>query len=538
MRSRWTRRRLFGAGLALAATAAAAACGSQRGTAAPAKGGGKRPQRLTLSWWTDTGYPSPFAFSNVGPGGIVKLSLLFDSLTWKDQHGIIPWLASSWSIQDDGQTIVFHLRPGAAWQDGQPVTAQDVAFSFSYFAQHPFSWADTSVVESASAVDAQTVSVRLAHPFAPFLESVAGVAPVIPQHIWQSVSDPLKFQGPGAVTGSGPYTLASYDQAQGAYLFKAHERFFAGRPAFAELAYAMVPTEQQPLALQQQRVDGALALDYDLQARFQKGPYKVLATQPFSIVRLVFNVDRPPLNQPAFRQAIAYALDRQQIAQRVVHGDVIVGSAGIIPPESPWYNAHVTQYPYDPARANALLDGLGYMRPAGGGLRRLPDGSPLQVEILADPNAQEPGLAQSMLAQVGVGVTLASGDPKTRAARLSKFDYQIGLLSHIGVGGDPDFLRLWYAGHSANAFAQGDLLHDDRFTRLADEQAAEMDPQRRRQLVAQMQQILSDDLPTLPLYHRRFFWIYRPGLWDRWFNTWGGIMNGIPLADNKLALLA
>ena len=76
--------------------------------------------RLTLSWWTDVGYPSPFAFSALGPGGIVRVSLLFDTLTWKDGRGIIP------------------LRPGVRWHDGQALTAGDVAFSLTY--EEAFDW--------------------------------------------------------------------------------------------------------------------------------------------------------------------------------------------------------------------------------------------------------------------------------------------------------------------------------------------------------------------------------------------------------------
>jgi peptide/nickel transport system substrate-binding protein len=532
---RLSRRRLLGAGLAIAAGATGLNC---RGSA-PKRGsaGAARPKRLTLSWWTDTGFPSPFAFSTLGPGGIVRVSLLFDSLVWKDEHGLIPWLAESWTVQDGGRTILFKIRPGVIWHDGQPLDARDVEFSFSYFATHSFAWADTSVVESATATDAASVAIRLNQPFAPFLHDIAGVLPIIPRHVWSGVGDPLTFQGPGATLGSGPFILESYREGQGAYLFRANDRYFAGRPAFDELAYELVPAAQQPLRLRQGAIDGALSMDYDVQAGFRSGRYRVLPTQPFSIVRLTFNVDRPPFDKPAFRQAIGFALDRAQIAQRVMHGDVIVGSAGVIPPESPWYSAKVAQYPYDPARAGSLLDGLGYQRKAAGQLRQSASGAPLRIQLLTDPNAPEAELIQSMLGQAGIGVDLAGADPKTRTDRLQKLDYQMGLLGHIGVGGDPDFLRLWYAGKTSNGFAQGNVLHDARFNELAAQQAGELDENRRRALVAEMQATLADDLPTLPLYHRRFYWIYNPAASDRWFNTSAGIMNGIPLADNKLSLL-
>jgi peptide/nickel transport system substrate-binding protein len=304
----------------------------------------------------------------------------------------------------------------------------------------------------------------------------------------------------------------------------ANDRFFRGRPAFRELAYALMPEAQQPLGLWQGRVDTALSTNYDVQQRFESGRYRVLKTPPFSIVRLVFNVDRAPFNRREFRHAIAYALDRAQIAERVIHGDVIVGNPGVIPPGSPWHRSDVTQYPYDPGRARSLLDAIGYDRST-------------RVQLLADPADQDAQLVQSMLGQVGIQVEVVTADPKTRTARLKQLDYQMGLLKHIGVGGDPDFLRRWYAGKAFNAFEQGNVLHNDEFSRLADEQSQEMNSTRRHALVDRMQAILADELPTLPLYHRRFYYIYDPAVWSRWFNTWAGIMTGIPLVDNKLALV-
>lgn len=516
-----TRRELLQRGALLGAGAALAGCGPLSGAASPRPTPGRR---LTLSWWIDTGYPSPFTFSNVGPGGVVKESLLFDSLVWKDAHGVIPWLAASWSAQDGGQTMVFRLRANAVWHDGTPFTADDAAFSFQYFAAHPYSWADVGMVASAVAADSRTLVVKLRLPFAPFLNDIAGVLPMIPRHIWSGVTDPLKFQGPAAVIGTGPFKFADYTEGQGAYLFKANDRYFRGRPAFRELAYTLLPDAQQPLALGNGEVDSAFCTAYDVQARFNHGQYRVLKTPPHSIVRLVFNVNRPPFDRVEFRQAIAYGLDRAQIAQRVIHGDVIVGSPGVIPPETPWHRSDVRQYPFDPSRARSLLAGLGSRQ------------SPT-VQLLAEPDTPDADLVRSMLAVVGINVQVVVADPKTRTARLKALDYQMALVKHIGVGGDPDFLRRWYVAKPFSALEYGNVMHRPDFNALATAQAAETDPGHRKALVDRMQGILAEELPTLALYHRRIYLIYRQAAWDRWFNTWGGIMSGIPLMENKLALL-
>ncbi|MDP9374773.1 MAG: ABC transporter substrate-binding protein, partial [Chloroflexota bacterium] len=494
--------------------------------------------RLTLSWWTDVGFPSPFAFSNLGPGGVVRLNLLFDTLTWKDERGIIPWLAERWEVAGDGLGYTFRLRPGIRWHDGRDLTADDVAFSFGYYRQHPFKWAATDMVERAEPVDPRTVAIRLARPFAPFLEDVAGVVPIIPRHVWEPVADPIKFLAPQAALGSGPYTLTSYKEGAGEYLLRANPDYFRGRPLVDELAYLLVPQAQNVVALQQRAADAALSTEYDVAATFGKGPaYRALATPPFSIVRLVFNVDRPPFDRAEFRRAIAYGLDRRQIGERVVHGDVVVGSAGVVPPESPWHHPGVRAYPYDPDRARATLDGLGYRDADGDGRREGPDGRPLTLDLLTDPAAPDAEIVATMLRAIGLEVRLITGDAKARNEQLRSLRYGMALVSHIGVGGDPDFLRRWYAGQVYNSFEYGNVLHSPEFTRLADEQVRELDPARRRALVARLQEILAEELPTLPLYHRRFYWVHDPAKWDRWANTWGGMMNGIPLLDNKLAFL-
>jgi peptide/nickel transport system substrate-binding protein len=516
-----SRRDALKQGALLGAAVALGACAPYARSTAPAATPGKR---LTLSWWLDTGYPSPFTFSNLGPGGVVKETLLFDSLVWKDSRGLVPWLAESWSVEDQGRAILFRLRGNATWHDGHPFTADDAAFSFRYFSKHPFSWADLTPVASAVATDSRTLRVELREPFAPFLNNIAGVLPMIPEHIWSTVSDPLKFQGPPAVIGTGPFVFNSYTEGQGAYLFEANDRFFNGKPAFREVAYTLLPDAQQPLALKNGQVDSAFSTAYDVQARFNSGPYRVLKTPPHSIVRLVFNVNRPPFDRVEFRRAIAYGLDRAQIAQRVIHGDLIVGSPGVIPPETPWFRSDLTQYLHDPARAKALLDQVGYDRRT-------------TVQLLSEPDTPDSELVQSMLAEIGIKVQVVTVDPKTKSARLKALDYQMGLVKHIGVGGDPDFLRRWYVTKPFSAFEFGNVMHRPDFNALAEKQAAELDTARRKAIVDQMQAILAEELPTLALYHRRIYLIHRQLAGAHWFNTWGGMMDGIPLLENKLALV-
>ncbi len=543
MRGALSRRTLLRAGVfgsaALATAPLITACQSTPAGTTPAAptNAARASRRLTLSWWTDIGYPSPFAFIPLGPGGVVRTSFLFDTLTWKNERGIIPWLAERWAVTDDGLAYTFTLRPNVPWHDGRTLTAEDVAFSYTYYRQHPFPWSASDMVDGADVMDTRTVRIRLNRPFAPFLENVAGIMPILPKHIWEPVSDPLKFSGPDAVMGSGPYTFGSYKEGTGEYQFDAHAAYFRGRPTIDTLRYVLVPQAQSAVGIQTHAADAILATDNDVVKAFGQGPnYHALQTPPFSIMRVIFNVDRPPFDQKAFRQAIAYALDRQQIGERVIHGNVTLGNPGVIPPGSPWYNPDAPQYAYDPARARAMLDSLG-LRVDTGGMRAMPDGQPLVVDFLADPAAADAEIVRLMLKEVGINVRPIAADPKTRTDRMKNRRFGMALTSHIGVGGDPDFLRRWYANQSYNSFEDGNALHSAEFTRLADQQVEEMDVTRRKAFVNRMQVVLAEELPTLALYHRPFYWLYDPHAFQGWFNTWGGIMDGIPLVDNKLAFL-
>lgn len=469
---------------------------------------------------SDSGIPNPFQVSPAGPGGPILVSFIYDTLTWKDDTGIIPWLASEWSISGDGLTYTFRIVSGAAWQDGNPLTADDVAFSFTYYGSHPYAWMRSDVVESATA-EGDTVRITLKQPYAAFIEDISGIVPIIPRHVWESVGDPVTYTGSDRTMGSGPYVLAEYNETEGAYRLTANDAYWHGTPGIAEFRQLTVPPEALIQAAQQGEVD--LAFSPDASVRGLLADEQRLAiheSAPLSIVRLAVNTAQAPLDRKEVRQAIAFALDRKLIAESITRGPAIVGSAGVVPPETPWFNPNLAQYTYDPDRARELL----------GGER-------LTIDLVADARARDPDLMVPMLEAVGITLNVQRVDSATRIQLLRDGDYQLGFLTHIGVGGDPDYLRRWYTGEETNAYAQGSIFSSEGYTRLGNAQATSLDVNERKDLVFQMQEILADELPTIVLYHRRFYWIHDPSRFTP-IETWGGLMNGIPFPLNKLALLA
>jgi peptide/nickel transport system substrate-binding protein len=268
--------------------------------------------------WTDAGVLTPFRVSTLGPGGPVLLMLVYDSLVWKDEHGLIPWLATRWETSSDGREVTFTLADNVTWHDGPPLTADDVAFSFDYYAQHPYRWQSTHIIESTTVLDARHVRIRLKEPFAPFLEDIAGTVPIIPRHVWSQVADPERYDGSDATIGSGPFKLAEYRAAEGAYRLVANPTYFRGQAAVQEIQQLNVPPETRIQALQQHQLELVQSFDASVKDLVAADPrLRVLETPPLSIVRLAVNTTRPPLDRPEVRQALAYALDRGRIAMRV-----------------------------------------------------------------------------------------------------------------------------------------------------------------------------------------------------------------------------
>jgi peptide/nickel transport system substrate-binding protein len=247
-------------------------------------------------------------------------------------------------------------------------------------------------------------------------------------------------------------------------------------------------------------------------------------------------MDRAPTDQRAFRQAVAYGLDRRRIAEIVTRGPAPVGSAGVVPPTDPWHNQGVRQYPFDPDRARALLRELGYTDRDGDGWLDAAGGERLHVELLASPG-RDAELVHQMLRDIGIDTRLRTVDPATRVQLAAEGRFQIMLTGHIGAGGDPDYLRTWFTGKDAgNEFAVGAVMRSPAYVRLAQLQLRTLDPGQRRRHVHEMQAMLSQHLPTLALYHRRAFLIYDSRKFTP-ISTRGGMMNGIPLVENKLAFL-
>lgn len=481
--------------------------------------------------WGNSGFPSPFTFTSNGPGGYLRSSFTFDSLTWKDETGVIPWLASSWEVSEDKLTYTFNLEKNVHFHDGETLTADDVVFSYNYFKKHAFQWnADMSKVASLKKISDYEVAITLTEEYSPFITEIAGILPIIPEHIWSEVENPMEYTEDDALIGTGPYILDNYNNSTGNYRYLAYEDYFKGDVTVEEVQYLNV--ENNMLSLQKGEISGGMTYNYTEVKQMEDQGYKALQSNPTgSAVRIVFNLENEQLRDKRLRQALAYALNRGEIAEKVLgNSNTLIGSGGVIPPDSEWFNEEVKQYGYDVNQANEMLDSLGYEKNKKG-IRE-----DLGLRVLVSSTSQEAELMKSMLADVGVKLEIETVDTATFTTALSEGKYDMALTGHIGLSGDPDFLRLWFSGQASNAYAGNAVFNHKEFSNLATLQLSQ-NGKERKVTIDSMQDILSEELPTLVLYHRPFYFVYDANVFDGWFNTYGGISDGIPLTDNKAAFI-
>jgi len=471
----------------------------------------------------DYGFPSPFSYYPRGPGHY-KMKLIFDSLVEKNETDIIPWLAESWEISDDGLTYTFHLRDDVKWHDGEKFTADDVVFTIQYFQEHRYGWADLSLIVEVEKVDDYTVKMICSRASAPFISRSIYYQPIIPKHIWESVEDPLTYHEVNpekAVIGTGPYKLVTYDAAQGIYLFRENKDYWYCDPAVDEIQFNPISAQSSLLAFVNGEID-AVTLDADSYSLLPKeDKYVTVKTPAFWGYKLYFQMDaRPELKQKALRQAIAYAIDREDIVDRVGLGLGLSGNPGYLTKSHVWYNPDVKQYPRNITKAKELIESLGYTLGPDGFYQNV-TGHTLEFRLLTGTGrylsvADE---VKTDLEEAGIKIEIQTVEGKTKDSKIKKGEYELAINGHGGWGGDPDLLRTLFHTFAGAPSAYTVVGYDipSGLSQLLIDQYSEMNSTKRKQMVFKIQEILAEEMPILPLWNTQSYFVYNKAVHDGWF---------------------
>ena len=503
----------------------------------------KRKERiLTVSGHGDFGFPSVYTISPKGQG-YMTLSYIFDTLMWKDESGLIPYLAEDYSVSEDGLTYTFQLRKGVSFTDGTPFTAEDVKFTFDYMKEHPYKWVSVSMVEEASVVDEHTVEIKLNKTYNPFLSDVAGSLPILPKHIWENVTEPETFTEPEAAISTGPFILENYDSAAGTYTFKANEDYFYGDVQIDKLVIANVSGGDSKEALLSGEIAAAPNISYKAAMSLKDSPeYTVLEGPGLSVTRLYFNFDEEAMAVKEIRQAMYHAVNLDEVVEKAYGGAGYPGSAGHVQPGTPWYNPDVRQYAYDVETAKKMLSEAGAADSNGDGILEY-NGEEMSYTLTFTENDEKLAeLLVSYMKAVGIELVPQSADDATVKAAISEGNFELAFNTNGSFGGDPVFLSRFAtvgADGAPSVTGQGGTTWEsEEYNRIYNESAVEQDDAKRHQQVNELQEIIAEELPCLTLYYKKAVAAYNNTIFDGFYYTPDGISIAVPFIMNKLVFVS
>lgn len=430
-------------------------------------------------------------------------SNVFDVLVRVDKSGtrLIPGLAESWTISDDGLTYTFKLRD-AKFSNGDAVTAEDAAFSLLRIRDNPGSlWADSfKVVDTATAADPKTLVVKLKTPSAPFLSSMAlPNVSVLPKKVLESEGEDAFGEAP---IGSGAFAVKEWRRGDRVILEKNPNYWDAANVSLDGVEWISIPDDNtRMLKVQAGELDTALFVPFSRVAELKKDTnLKVVMDPSTREDHMLINHSHGLLGKKEVRQALDMAIDKKAIVDAVTFGLGEVAYS-YIPKGALYHYADNLQRPYDPEKAKAMLAAAG--------------ASDLKLNYVVnagnEADEQIAVLMQQMLAKAGVTVDLQKVDPSQSWNMLIDGDYDVSVMYWTNDILDPDQKTTFVLGDDSNM----NYMTRYKSQPVKDLVAAarvEMDPKKREQMYIDLQKMSKDDVNWIDLYYSPYINVTRTNI--------------------------
>jgi len=467
---------------------------------------------LRVGWESNIDSLNPFVGQSTEAYSTYHLN--YDFLVQYDAATLepIPGLAESWSHSTDGKTWTFKLRHDVKWQDGEPFTANDVAFTFTYVIENEMGsyMGYTKGITKVVATDDYTVVFTCEKPKATMLQMWV---PIVPEHVWSKVTPEdaaNKFQNLPPCIGTGPFQVV--DWKPGVFVrMKANEDYWGGAPKIDELIFTIYKNND---TLAADLSSGLIQFAGVTPAAFQKFKSDPAKTAQFATYQAYDNIGfncytgpsrgHPACKDPAFRSALGWAIDTKALTS-IAYGGAAAPATSILPADYWPKDADFHWQPpagelrtYDPAKANELLDEAGYKDTDGDGTRDY-KGKPIKLRLWASNERGALGMAGKLIAgylmKVGLKIEYQALDPAAMnegvyAYKDDKFnpDYDMFCWGWMGDY-DPGFLLSLLTTAQIESWSDTGWSNEE-YDRLYEAQDSELDPVKRLELVHQMQQIV------------------------------------------------
>jgi len=447
-----------------------------------------------------------------------------------------PELATSWETSPDGKVWTFKLRQGVTWQDGEPFTAKDVAFTYNYIIKNNLTafTSYTNSIKKAVAVDDFTVQMICSKPKANMLRLWI---PILPEHIWSKVPGDKAGQdyiNKPPIVGTGPFQTVEVKKGNYIKLVKNPHYWVEGKPTINELVIAIY---QNPDTMTQDLKTGTL--DYAL--GIPAAQFKALAAEP-SLTTNAANLryfdeiamncyddpaslGNPVLRDAKFRQAISWAVDKQKIVDLAYGGYALVAQ-GLITPDVPIYYWKPTSgmtFGFDLQKAGRMLDAAGY--PLKNGVRVNKQGKPISLRLWArgdDVASQSSGkLVAGWFKSLGLGITfqtLDSGAISDALYNMKGTTYAPDYDMYIWGWGeyvDPDYILNVFTTSQINGWNDA-VWSNAEYDKLYVQQAQTIDPAKRQPLVDRMAEIFYTQAPFIITNYEQQLEAYNTDKWEGW----------------------
>jgi len=435
-------------------------------------------------------------------------NLIFNSLVRKNEKYEYVGELGDYKISDDNLTVTFTLKDNVKFHNGKVLDSADVGYTFgallqsngtkqgsfydSALASDPEKKKVSHFAEPISTPDAKTVVFKVTRPeLVNQLLSNLVTIPIIPA----GTVDQQK----NAPVGTGAFKLVSFDPVNNFVQLEAFRDYWEGAPKIAKLNVKTVP---DPNALQNELLSGAVDIAPNptilspdaLNAIDKSGTLKVERFPGSNIQYIGFNTQVSPFNNVKVRQAIAYAINRDKIIDELLSGQAKIAYS--ILPEESWAYTTGTKYSYNPEKAKQLLQEAGYK------------GEEISFKYAAGNQAvnQYSQVIQASLKDIGINVKLETFDPQTLIQQLITGQFQMNTSIWIGGNQDPIFYRDLFASTDTpekkpNGGRNRARYSNPEFDRVIEEAVRTVDKTKARELYARAQEIISNDVPLLPLWY-------------------------------------
>ncbi|HEX7785363.1 MAG TPA: ABC transporter substrate-binding protein [Methylomirabilota bacterium] len=495
-----TRRRAWGIGLVLLALVLAPAA-----IAAPPK------DAIVIGLLAEPVTMDPPQITDLNSTRVIKR--MFEGLTAQElgTYKIVPGLARSWDISKDGLTYTFHLRPNVKFHDGTPLTADAVKFCFDrqmndkgpFYATgtYPYVKGFLGNVAGVEVVNPSTVQIRLKSPLTPFLQYLAHHSLYIysPEALKKWGKDVVKHP-----VGTGPFKLEAWEPGVRVVLSR-NDQYWGGAPKIRQAIYVPIIEAQARLsAIKTGEVDMTMDVPPDSLAELRKdGDVVVAETNSSAVWYVALNTRHPALKDRRVRQALNYAVQKDAIIRDILKGTAIVATTPLSPVYGPYHEDKTVRYPYDPAKAKALLKEAGFANgfdvtffvpESGSGMQ-----SPVEMGTVIQAN----------LAAVGVRAKIQTME---WGAYLKKYldSPDMAEMSWNPSIGDPDHMMymLLSSERFPPAFNAG-YYQNPRVDELLRKGRTTIDDKERIPLYREAQRLVVEDAPWIFVDHGKQVIIYR-----------------------------